>query len=190
MKLCVLQGTFDPIHNAHTDMAKYALNKYNFDKVLFIPAYDPPHKDSVMTPAQDRFEMVKLATMDNDRFEVSDIEYKRKGKSYTYLTLCELYKIFPIDDKINFIIGTDAFEKIDSWYNFEKLKNLVRFLIFKRTSQDFKYDGKADYTIEDMDFENISSTEIRERVKNGKNIDKMVNDRVKDYIEKNELYRD
>jgi nicotinate-nucleotide adenylyltransferase len=94
MKLCVFQGTFNPIHNAHLRVAKYVLNKYDFDKLLFIPAYKPPHKKYDDNMSVHRLNMVKLAVEDehNSKIEVSDIEYKREGKSYTYLTICELYK--------------------------------------------------------------------------------------------------
>ena len=124
MKLCVFQGTFNPIHNAHLRVAKYVLNKYDFDKLLFIPAYKPPHKKYDDNMSIHRLNMVKLAIEDehNSKIEVSDIEYKREGKSYTYLTICELYKKYEIEGKINFIIGTDAFKDIENWYEADKLK--------------------------------------------------------------------
>ena len=74
--------------------------------------------------------MVKLAAAYNSKFMVSDIEFKREGKSYTYLTICELYKQYNIDGKIHFIIGTDAFDFIESWYEADKLKEIVKFIVF------------------------------------------------------------
>ena len=130
MKLCVFQGTFNPIHNAHLRVGEFLADK--FDKILFIPAYQPPHKSVELNMTSHRFEMVKIATENNNKFEVSDIEYKRGGKSYTYLTICELYNLYQIDGKINFIIGTDAFRHIESWYEADKLKKLVKFLVFVR----------------------------------------------------------
>ena len=132
MNLCVFQGTFNPIHKAHLKMAHYALDTYNFDKILFIPAYIPPHKESDTKLAKHRLEMVKLAIQDTDRFEVSDIEYKSERPSYTYLTALELYKNFDIEGKINFIIGIDAINQIDSWYEAEKLKKMLKFIVFPR----------------------------------------------------------
>lgn len=169
MKLCIFAGSFNPIHNAHLKMAQYALDKYGFDKILFIPAYNPPHKDIAL--AQHRYKMVELAIQDNPNFEISDIEYKRKGKSYTYLTVLELYKKYNIDEKIHFIIGKDAYEKFDTWYESEKLKNLIEFVLFDRESKD------------------ISSSEIRQRIKENKSIDNLVTKKVGDYIERNNLYK-
>ncbi len=197
MKLCVFQGTFNPIHNAHLRVAKYVLNKYNFDKLLFIPAYKPPHKNYDDNMSMHRLNMVKLAVEDehNSKIEVSDIEYKREGKSYTYLTICELYKQYEIEGKINFIIGTDAFKDIESWYETDKLKKLVKFTVFIRendfSSLGYNYlrDKGYDFIFDELTFEDISSTELREKIKNGQNIDGLINNSVKEYIKRNGLYK-
>lgn len=169
MKLCIFAGTFNPIHNAHLKMAQIALDKYGFDKILFIPAYNPPHKNTAL--AEHRYNMVKLAIQNNPKFEISDIEYKRKGKSYTYLTVQELYKKYNIDGKIYFIIGKDAIEKFDTWYEAAKLKNLIEFVLFDRAQED------------------ISSSQIRQRIKMGEPIDDLVTQEVGDYIERHNLYK-
>ena len=80
MKFCVFPGTFNPIHDGHIKMAEFALKKYNFDKVIFIPSYIPPHKDVETNLAEHRFNMVKMATSFNPKFDVSDIEYKSEEK--------------------------------------------------------------------------------------------------------------
>lgn len=195
MKLCVFQGTFNPIHNAHLRVANYVSCKFNFDKILFIPAFCPPHKNSDINFANHRLEMVKLAIKNYPKFEVCDIEYKRKGKSYTYLTIKELYEIYKPDEKINFIIGTDAFDKIESWYHSKELKNLLKFIIFKREENfdilrynDFINKG-YDFDIQTLPYEDISSTELRIAIKENKDISNYVPLEVKEYIEKNELYR-
>lgn len=195
MRLCVFQGTFNPIHNAHLKMADYVLKNYGFDKIIFIPAYKPPHKnyDTALTPH--RLEMVKLATLSNPKFKVSDIEYKNERNSYTYLTILELYKKYDIEGKINFIIGTDAFKQIETWYQTDKLKELVHFIVFVRekVSDDKKYDELKkkgyDFTFAEMDFEDISSSNIRNNVQKGKDITDMVTKQVKGYIEENGLYK-
>ena len=190
MKLCVFQGTFNPIHKAHLLMAEFVLKNYGFDKILFIPAFKPPHKDYDTSLTAHRLEMVKLAIQNNPHFEVSEIEYQNDRKSYTYLTILELYKQYKIDDKINFIIGTDAFEKIESWYESDKLKNLVKFIVFKRDNNidinKFNELKSKVYNFEftTMDFEDISSTQIR----NGE-IKNLVTKEVEEYIEKNGLYK-
>lgn len=189
MKLCVFQGTFNPVHNAHLLMANHVLNNYGFDKIIFIPAFKPPHKDYDESLSLHRLNMVKLATEDNPKFEVSDIEYKKDQKSYTYLTILELYKKYGTDDKINFIIGTDAFKKIDSWYEADKLKPLLKFIVFKRENEPKLNIKNCDYEYTTMPFYDISSTEIRDNIKSGKDISNLVTEKVKRYIEENGLYK-
>ncbi len=196
MNLCVFQGTFNPIHNAHLRVAKYVMDKYKFDKLIFIPAFNPPHKNCDKAMAQHRFNMVKTALNQYKNIEVSDIEYRRKGVSYTYLTICELIKMYNLDNqKINFIIGTDAFEKIETWYNIDELKKLVHFIVFVREA-NFNPDKLEklrkkgyDFVIESLEFEDISSTELRERIKNNKQINDIVCKEVEEYIYQNGLYK-
>ena len=196
MNLCVFQGTFNPIHNAHLRVAKYVMDKYKFDKLIFIPAFNPPHKNCDKTMAQHRFNMVKAALNQYKNIEVSDIEYRRKGVSYTYLTICELIKMYNLDNqKINFIIGTDAFEKIETWYNIDELKKLVHFIVFVR-EDNFNPDkleklrkNGYDFVIESLEFEDISSTELRQRIKNNEQISDIVCKEVEEYIYQNGLYK-
>ena len=195
MKLCVFQGTFNPIHNAHIRVANFVAEKYDFDKILFIPAFQPPHKELDLNLSQHRFNMVKLAISKNSKFDISDIEFKRKGKSYTYLTICELYKKFDIEGKINFIIGTDAFEKIETWYKTNELKKIVEFIVFIRGNdfdtsklESLKNKGYV-FKLDILPFEDISSTQLRYNVKNGKDIKTYTNKEVEEYIKKHGLYK-
>ena len=196
MKLGVFQGTFNPIHKAHLRVAEYVTDKFDFDKFLFIPAFNPPHKSCDTSLSFHRLNMVQLAVSKNPKFEASDIEFRLEGKSYTYLTICELYKLFSIEGKINFVIGTDAFKHIESWYEADKLKKLVKFIVFVREDNfeisryDYLKDKGFDFEFESLPFEDISSTELRARVKEGKPIDDFVTEEVKDYILENGLYKD
>ncbi len=194
MRLCVFQGTFNPIHKIHLEVAKYAKEHYDFDNVLFIPAYIPPHKSIDKKLADHRFNMVKLAISDYNYFNISDIEYKHNTNSYTYNTITELYKKYDIDGKINFLIGTDAFIKIESWYKTDKLKNLVHFIVFKRTNNfnpsDFdKLKEKGyDFEFSQMEYTDVSSTKLRLNVKSGKSINDLELPKVKEYIKEHGLY--
>lgn len=180
MAICIFPGTFNPIHEAHLKVAKFAIEQYSFEKVIFIPAYLPPHKEISSELAKHRFKMVELATENNPQFEVSDIEYKSEGKSYSLITVKKIREEYNITGKLNFLIGTDAFEKIDSWYRAEELKNLVHFIVFDR---GVKLSPKAgwDYELATMDFLDISSTEIR--TKHNDTITE-----VREYIKSNGLY--
>lgn len=194
MRLCVFQGTFNPIHKIHLEVAKYAKQHYGFDSVLFIPAYVPPHKSLDKKLAGHRFNMVKLAISDYEYFNISDIEYKTEGNSYTYNTIKQLYQTYEVEGKINFLIGTDAFFKIQSWYKTELLKDLVHFIVFRRTDDfketDFDFLKVAGYDFEfaNMDYVDVSSTELRNNVKNGKSISTMELPKVKEYIREHGLY--
>lgn len=180
MNICIFPGTFNPIHQAHIRVAEFALDFYKFDKIIFIPAFIPPHKKIDLNLAKHRFNMVKLATKDNAKFEVSDIEYMNQGKSYSLLTVKEIMKQYNIKGKINFIIGTDAFDNIDNWYKANELRSLVHFIVFPR-GVNISEKKLWDYEIAPMEFLDISSTKIR------KTHDDAIKD-VKDYIEQNDLY--
>jgi len=189
-KICIFPGTFNPIHNAHIEMAEFALYKYKFDKIIFIPSYIPPHKDIDKNLAQHRFNMVKIAISNNDKFEVSDLEYKSNQKSYSLITVKKIIEQYQIEGKLNFIIGSDAFVKLESWYHPDELKELVHFIVFPRrgdgnniTYNKFK-ENNWDFELVNCLFMDVSSTDIR-------NLKKQHTDKkVKDYIEKNGLYKD
>ena len=192
MKICVMQGTFNPIHNAHIELAKYVQEKYDFDEIIFIPAYNPPHKEIEL--AEHRLKMTEIATEGYPCFKVSEIEYKRGGISYTYLTILELYKIHKPEGKINFIIGTDAFKNIETWYKAEELKNLLKFLVFPR---EYAFSAEEIYNLKNKgyDFEmmkhpymDISSTNLRKIIKDKKDTTGLLNDKVRKYIDKYGLY--
>lgn len=189
MEICIFPGTFNPIHNAHIKMAEFALEKFNFDKIIFIPAYLPPHKEIDKNLAQHRFNMVKLAISNNKKFEISDIEYQSEGKSYSLITVKKIIEQYNIKGRLNFIIGTDAFVKLDSWYKADELKGLVHFIVFPRRGdgneeiyKSFKQNG-WDFELVNCLFMDVSSTLIRD-LKN-----KELSQKVEGYIKKHGLYK-
>lgn len=196
MRVCILSGTFNPIHNGHIYMAEYALKNFDIEKILFIPAFIPPQKEFDPNLATHKYKMVELALNNNSQLDISDIEYKLGGKSYSYNTIQELYNLYKVDGKINFIIGTDAFEKLDSWYKSDELKKLVKFIVFVRENDYF--DGKYNYMSQKgydfefakMNFNDISSTDIRDKIKNKQAISGLVPEAVERYILENDLYKD
>ncbi len=185
MKLCIFPGTFNPIHNAHIKMAEFALEKFGFDKIIFIPAYIPPHKEIDKNLAKHRFNMVKLAISNNKHFEISDIEYQSEGKSYSLITVKKIIEQYKITGRLNFIIGTDAFVNLNSWYKADELKTLVHFIVFPRRGDvdkeiynEFRKSG-WDFELMNSVLMDISSTDIRKISKN--NINKKVEDYIKNY---------
>lgn len=196
MKLCVFQGTFNPIHNAHLAMANYAKKVYDYDTILFIPAYKPPHKEYDDEMSNHRLKMVKLAVSGENFFSISNIEFQNERYSYTYLTIVELYKRYKIDGKIGFIIGADAFREIDTWYETNKLKDLVHFIVFDREGEIDKdrlsllqFKGYK-FTMAQMQPDDISSTAVRELLENNRSASAFVPQVVLEYINDNGLYKE
>ena len=185
MNICIFPGTFNPIHSAHIKMAEFVLQNFNFDKIIFIPSYIPPHKEIHKKLAGHRYNMVKLAICNNKSFEISDIEYHSEGKSYSLITVKEIIKKYNIKGKLNFIIGTDAFKNIKKWYHSNELAELVHFIVLPRNNDiidNSKY-SDYDYEIVNMPKINISSTELRKMHGHGTDAT------VEEYIRKNELYK-
>jgi nicotinate-nucleotide adenylyltransferase len=129
--LGILGGTFDPIHVGHLAVAKGAIECAHLDRVLFVPSAQPPHRAAAVAPAEDRLAMTKLAVEGEPRFEVTDIEVKRGGRSYTADTLSELHHAFPNDD-LFLILGWDAARLFRTWHEPERVSELASVVIVDR----------------------------------------------------------
>lgn len=195
----IMGGTFNPVHVGHLIAAQEVLKEMNMDRVLFIPTGNPPHKSKseVISP-EDRYEMVRLAVRNNEGFEASDIEIKRKGDTYSYHTLMELHNKYH-DVKLYFIIGFDTLKELDTWYRIQEVCNMTDFIVVNRgnTTREFeeeilirekRYNCK--FSIVRIPDIQISSTDIRERLKNNKGIKYLVTNEVEEYIIQKGLYRD
>ena len=136
-RLGIMGGTFDPIHMGHLIAAECAREVAGLDEVLFVPAGDPPHKESGdVTPAKHRYMMTLLATVTNPRFSVSRIELERRGKSFTVDTLEALQKEYGEETELYFILGTDSMADIPNWHQPERLLTLCHFLVVGRPGWD------------------------------------------------------
>lgn len=197
-RIGIMGGTFDPIHMAHLLAAEEAHFRFNLDKVVFVPCGVPAHKKPYeVTPAEHRYAMVLLATIGNPHFEVSRIEIDRQGPSYAIDTVRAFRRLYGDDAALFFITGADAVLEILTWRDADKLMELCRFIAVTRPGYDLSKLGEVlgeRYTsaidvlpIPEMD---ISSTQIRQRVRNGEPIRYMVPDAVYDYIMRHGLYRD
>jgi nicotinate-nucleotide adenylyltransferase len=191
-KFGVLGGTFDPIHMGHLVLAEQVREKFQLDRVIFIPCASPPHKtEQELSPAQDRFEMTKLALQGNSYFLVSDIELKREGLSYTVETLRELKGLYK-DKEIYFLTGSDVLNEITTWKNPEEIYKLAKLVIGIRPGFD-KFDPENHFAkksiIVNITGVDISSTQIREKVRKGESIKYLVPPKVEEYIKKRNLYK-
>ena len=196
MSIALYGGSFDPIHIGHLITAENALETYNLEKVIFIPSYITPLKGRELEASdKNRFEMTKLSTKDNFKFEVSDYEISNEGVSYSYHTVkyfSELYK----NKKIYFIIGTDRAKDLKKWYNISELSKLVTFIFVARDEEDlFKIVEGDDTFYKSISYEimkspiiEISSSLIRDNLKNKKSIKYMITNECRSYIEELSLY--
>lgn len=185
-------GTFDPIHNAHLDVARQALVQMELDKVILIPSKHPPHKtEEGMTVARLRYKMVQLAVEERNGLDVSPVEINREGPSYTIDTLKEMKELF---DKIMFIVGADNLINIDTWKQPEELLNTCPFVVAPRggiLKQDFQggiFRGK-DLRFLNMSEISLSSTEVRERISENQSVKGMIPEKVLSFIREKRLYR-
>jgi len=134
LKLGILGGTFDPIHVGHLAVAKAAIECAQLDRVLFVPSALPPHRAAAQAPAEDRLAMTNLAVRGEPNFEVSDVEVRRGGRSYTVETLSELHRAHP-DDELFLILGWDAARLFRTWHQPERVSSLASVVIVDRPGQ-------------------------------------------------------
>lgn len=192
MRIGILGGTFNPIHNAHLVVAAEVAQGFSLDKIIFVPSYLPPHKnDPDIAPSQDRFQMCLLATKSNPSFSVSSLELERGGKSYSIETVKEFLNIYGEDTKLYFITGADAILEISTWKDIEELFQLCEFIVASRPG--FQTDKIDKHVLErthliKVPALDISSTDIRRRVREGRNIKYLVPEEVEEYIYKHKLY--
>ena len=187
----ILGGTFDPIHLGHLITAQSLLEIRKLEKIIFIPSYISPHKtDQEITGEKHRLKMLELATEENKFFEISDIELSEGSVSYTVDTLEKLSKKFK---KIELIIGLDNLLDFHNWKNPDRIIELAKLVVLKKRIDDNKVNKNKYYRAAefiDTPLIEISSSEIRERVKNKLPINYLVPEKVKEHILRNKLYKE
>ncbi|WP_190239231.1 nicotinate-nucleotide adenylyltransferase [Pelotomaculum schinkii] len=199
-RLGIMGGTFDPIHYGHLVTAEGARYEYDLEKVIFIPAGQPPHKPNFKrTQAWRRYEMTRLAVATNPFFEESPIEIERPGPTYTIDTVQEISRLYP-GAQIFFITGADAVAEILNWKKVERLLSICRFIAATRPGykqgEIWKKIGALPQGLKNNIFYMevpalaISSTDIRQRVRKGKPIKYLLPEPVETYITSNNIYLD
>ncbi len=192
---CYFFGTFNPVHLGHIEIARQVKELLNFDKIIFVPAFIPPHKIEGIWSYSDRLNMLKLAVGEEN---VSNIESKLQIPSYTYRTIEKLYEENG-KNRINFILGYDQFFKLESWKEPEILKQKIHFIVIPRRFKNgqtlakaaFDYFKNKGYSFDvlNINFLDISSSMIRNLLENNQDITGLVNSEVKNYIEEHRLYK-
>ncbi|NLI13416.1 MAG: nicotinate-nucleotide adenylyltransferase [Peptococcaceae bacterium] len=197
--LGVMGGTFDPIHYGHLVAAEGARHSLSLERVIFIPAGSPPHKPGYfISEPRDRYTMTCLAVASNSFFEASTLEVDRPGPSYTIDTIHALKQLYP-EHQIYFITGADALLEILTWKAFEELLTICRFVAATRPgyrlselqSKLNQLPGNLKQNILCMEVPAlaISSTDIRQRVREGRPIKYLLPESVEEYVLKKHLYR-
>ncbi len=192
MRIGIFGGTFDPIHHGHLIMASCAYERLKLDKVYFMPAGNQPLKEGE-SPFNQRLEMIKLSIENDSRMSYTDIEDSSEP-SYTYNTIMKLNSI--CDDELFFIMGADSFESIERWYKYEELLKEIKIIVVDRLGSSNLFNLQEKY--KDIAKEinilkgpiiEISSTEIRNKVKKGQGIRYLVPERIIQYIDYENLYK-
>lgn len=198
MKIGIFGGAFNPIHNGHLMLADHYFSNLELDKLLLIPTAVPPHKSAEgLACDAHRLNMAKLAVQDKPEFEVSDIEFKRSGKSYTYDTLSELSRIYP-SSELYLIIGADQFLNFHRWYRYRDILGMATLCTSARENEGEKallldyavnnreFNGR--YYIADYPVMKLSSSEIRDILKRGGDASSFLPESVYNYIVEKGLY--
>ena len=195
-KIGIFGGTFNPVHNGHLNLLRQVQNEMQFDELLLIPSYLPPHKEAPdLISGSDRLKMLALAVEDMPEAGVCDVELHKTGKSYTIDTLRKLRRIFPTAE-FYFIVGTDMLLTFDQW---KQWRDILKLTFLVASGRD---DGEYERLVEKANKLNreriivlktepvpVSSTEIREKLKEGEDVSELLPPKVLCYIQKKGLYQ-
>lgn len=186
-------GTFNPIHLGHLLVAESARDQFALEKVIFVTSPRPPHRNDTLLAARERHDMVVLAIADNAAFEASTIEIERPGPSFTIDTVEQLIGRYGRRDRFNLLVGADNIKQLSTWHRAEELAALVRFLVARRFiegeagsearrggADGGELDAPSYARCELIDFPavDVSSSEIRKRLREGRSVLYMVPDAI------------
>lgn len=196
-KIAMFGGSFNPVHKAHRKFTEKVIESLELDKIYIVPTYSSPHKQGLdMASAKDRYNMCKIAFEGVEKAEVSDIEINRKGKSYTCDTLTALSSIHR-NDRIFLVMGADMFLTLQDWKNPEKIFSLATIVTFPRDNDNYESLNKHSEFLKSMGAESVilnekviklSSTTVRENIRNKEFVNRFLDEEVYKYIVDNNLY--
>jgi nicotinate-nucleotide adenylyltransferase len=202
-KIVLFGGTFDPVHHGHLIVARALAERCGFPQVTFVPAARSPHKGPAAADAEHRLAMLRLATAGEAVFDVCQLELDRNGPSYTYDTLTELKRRHGPQTDLNLLIGADALQDLPLWHRASELLDLANVIVAYRPPWQERMEeafaalegrlpsaavGRLRRSVVPSPLIDISSTQIRDRVREGKSIRFLVPETVRGYIEEQRLY--
>ena len=178
-RIGIIGGTFNPIHLGHLMIAEVACESFNLEKVIFVPAKVPPHKQHDVIDSRHRYAMTAAAVSDNPNFEISDVEMRREGPSYTVDTIQHFKVLYGPNVEFYFIAGTDTIRALPTWKFIEELLDEVHFIGATRREKIHLME------VPEM---KLSATYLRERLRSGKTVRYMLPKCVVEYIEEHHIY--
>ena len=204
-RLGIFGGAFDPVHKGHTQSLKYISDLKIIDEIQVIPNYASPHNKDIQTNEKHRLKMLEIAFKEIKNIKLNDIELKNKTKSYTYETLKSLKDIHP-EKHLSLIIGLDSLYSFTTWKNWENILSLCSLLVLERKLNvslglnkeleskispdlDDFFSGHGKILILKNDLINISSSDVRLKLKNNEDLTNMVDGQVLEYISIKSLYK-
>ena len=189
MNIGLYFGSFNPIHIGHLIIANHVLNETSINKIWFIVSPQNPFKESkTLLNEFDRLHLVRLATQDDNRIRCSDIEFNLPKPSYTSNTLAFLSEKYP-EHKFSIIMGSDSYQNLDKWKNFETIINNYSIYVYKREGYEIKKTFDKEAVILNAPIIQISASQIREHIKLAKSIRYLVPEIVREEIESRKFYK-
>ena len=194
MKIGIFGSSFNPLHIGHLAMIDQAIERLDLDKLLLVPTKNPYHKQVDLLDFEDRLSLCRIEVEVNRKLEISDIEARIEGPSYTYDVINKLIELYP-ESEFYFIMGSDSLINFHSWYRYEELIKMATYVIFKRPEDpdikgklsEYRKLGMDIYYYDDLQMQ-ISSTFIRESLREGKSVRYLLTDRSLKYIKENGYY--
>lgn len=189
MNIGLYFGSFNPVHTGHLIIANHILNNTDIQKLWFIVSPQNPFKsDSSLLNKYNRLRLLQLATEDDNRIKISDIEFNLPTPSYTSVTLAHLQEKHP-DYNFSVIMGSDSFQNLHKWKNVEYILNNYSIIVYLRPGFDVTNTVNAKLTIAEAPLLDISATQIRKLIKEGKSIRYLVPEKVREEIETSGYYK-
>ena len=204
-RLGIFGGAFDPVHKGHTQSLKFINDLKIVDEVYVIPNFASPHDKDIRSSGSHRLKMLEMAFNEFENIKINEFELNNKKKSYSYETLNSFKQLFP-DRHFSLIIGLDSLHSFTTWKNWEEILSLCSLLVLGRTINKNKKLDKAlesritldidDFFLEhgkifllENDFINVSSSEIRKKIKNDESLEGLLDQNVQEYIQDMSLYK-
>lgn len=188
MNIGLYFGSFNPIHTGHLIIANHVLNETGLGRLWFVVSPQNPFKPNGLLNEYDRLHLVKIATEHDPRIKVSDIEFSLPRPSYTVDTLAYLQEKYP-DYKFSIVLGSDSFQNLHKWKNYKVIVDRYPLYVYRRTGFEIENKIGANLSIVDAPLLQISATQIRELIKEGKSIRYMVPEDVREEIERGGYYK-